>query len=126
MDRHCALAITPLGHLFDIVFALVLELASILFPRIAQVLDVARSAKILHVLLLRFGDADAIVEPMTVGDPGDGRSDDALLLFACQRFFMKHRHGSLRSEEHTSELQSLMRISYAVFCLKQKTKRNRV
>src|SRR3546814_11942898 len=26
-----------------------------------------------------------------------------------------------RSEEHTSELQSLMRISYAVFCLKQKT-----
>src|SRR3546814_2545258 len=28
---------------------------------------------------------------------------------------------SSRSEEHTSELQSLMRISYAVFCLKQKT-----
>src|SRR3546814_3117298 len=28
----------------------------------------------------------------------------------------------LRSEEHTSELQSLMRISYAVFCLKKKTK----
>src|SRR3546814_7719233 len=38
---------------------------------------------------------------------------------------LKHRtavteHG-LRSEEHTSELQSLMRISYAVFCLKKKT-----
>src|SRR3546814_12123997 len=29
-----------------------------------------------------------------------------------------------RSEEHTSELQSLMRISYAVFCLKKKKKRN--
>src|SRR3546814_1194374 len=28
---------------------------------------------------------------------------------------------TLRSEEHTSELQSLMRISYAVFCLKKKT-----
>src|SRR3546814_4538436 len=28
--------------------------------------------------------------------------------------------GCLRSEEHTSELQSLMRISYAVFCLKKK------
>src|SRR3546814_7502150 len=28
--------------------------------------------------------------------------------------------GRLRSEEHTSELQSLMRISYAVFCLKKK------
>src|SRR3546814_8064490 len=30
--------------------------------------------------------------------------------------------GGSRSEEHTSELQSLMRISYAVFCLKQKRK----
>src|SRR3546814_8887870 len=28
--------------------------------------------------------------------------------------------GAIRSEEHTSELQSLMRISYAVFCLKKK------
>src|SRR3546814_10593766 len=31
------------------------------------------------------------------------------------------RHDGTRSEEHTSELQSLMRISYAVFCLKKKT-----
>src|SRR3546814_8037682 len=30
------------------------------------------------------------------------------------------RHDDVRSEEHTSELQSLMRISYAVFCLKKK------
>src|SRR3546814_10087978 len=30
--------------------------------------------------------------------------------------------GASRSEEHTSELQSLMRISYAVFCLKKKKK----
>src|SRR3546814_7886065 len=30
--------------------------------------------------------------------------------------------GAARSEEHTSELQSLMRISYAVFCLKKKNK----
>src|SRR3546814_1352230 len=30
-----------------------------------------------------------------------------------------------RSEEHTSELQSLMRISYAVFCLKKKNKKKR-
>src|SRR3546814_6995229 len=33
---------------------------------------------------------------------------------------------SARSEEHTSELQSLMRISYAVFCLKKKTKHESV
>src|SRR3546814_9724993 len=33
---------------------------------------------------------------------------------------VEERHRLLRSEEHTSELQSLMRISYAVFCLKKK------
>src|SRR3546814_5028850 len=33
------------------------------------------------------------------------------------------RRSARRSEEHTSELQSLMRISYAVFCLKKKKKR---
>src|SRR3546814_2167985 len=33
---------------------------------------------------------------------------------------------STRSEEHTSELQSLMRISYAVFCLKKKTQQQQL
>src|SRR3546814_2593705 len=37
--------------------------------------------------------------------------------FAAQH---SHTHSQFRSEEHTSELQSLMRISYAVFCLKKK------
>src|SRR3546814_1902348 len=42
---------------------------------------------------------------------------------ALARAFMRSRADILvlRSEEHTSELQSLMRISYAVFCLKKKT-----
>src|SRR3546814_5188951 len=34
--------------------------------------------------------------------------------------------GIARSEEHTSELQSLMRISYAVFCLKKNTKNKKI
>src|SRR3546814_8752505 len=38
-------------------------------------------------------------------------------------FLVQPRLG-IRSEEHTSELQSLMRISYAVFCLKKKKKNN--
>src|SRR3546814_10173392 len=42
---------------------------------------------------------------------GDGRAETG----ACRR-----PHRAKRSEEHTSELQSLMRISYAVFCLKKK------
>src|SRR3546814_8932639 len=40
---------------------------------------------------------------------------------ALQALYSRYK-GQGRSEEHTSELQSLMRISYAVFCLKKKTK----
>src|SRR3546814_4884959 len=36
-----------------------------------------------------------------------------------------HFANGMRSEEHTSELQSLMRISYAVFCLKKKTQKHK-
>src|SRR3546814_2297887 len=39
---------------------------------------------------------------------------------SLQRFFLKAPLKFSKSEEHTSELQSLMRISYAVFCLKKK------
>src|SRR3546814_9683074 len=38
--------------------------------------------------------------------------------------YAEQRRNSSRSEEHTSELQSLMRISYAVFCLKKKQHHN--
>src|SRR3546814_7299620 len=39
---------------------------------------------------------------------------------ATRRAIAERARGDARSEEHTSELQSLMRISYAVFCLKKK------
>src|SRR3546814_4431401 len=42
----------------------------------------------------------------------------------CVGVSIKHpERREIRSEEHTSELQSLMRISYAVFCLKKKNKK---
>src|SRR3546814_10187359 len=49
----------------------------------------------------------------------------AVALYAMARLIVRHDVNAfrlifLRSEEHTSELQSLMRISYAVFCLKKK------
>src|SRR3546814_3230599 len=44
------------------------------------------------------------------------RAADAVGAFAAQRTLQEHR-----SDEHTSELQSLMRISYAVFCLQTNT-----
>src|SRR3546814_6810557 len=52
---------------------------------------------------------------------------DARLAFGAERrteeLFVDQ--GDFRSEEHTSELQSLMRISYAVFCLKKKKREKR-
>src|SRR3546814_4193571 len=45
----------------------------------------------------------------------------SLLLRRDGQSQLVYKH-AIRSEEHTSELQSLMRISYAVFCLKKKTK----
>src|SRR3546814_7359773 len=47
--------------------------------------------------------------------PGGPRSDSLLARVSPGEFI-------IRSEEHTSELQSLMRISYAVFCLKKKNR----
>src|SRR3546814_3929791 len=50
-----------------------------------------------------------------------------LVVLALQRRQRRalHDRNVVRSEEHTSELQSLMRISYAVFCLKKKKTHNK-
>src|SRR3546814_3208999 len=62
------------------------------------------------------------------GRPGAGAAgavatapDDRRAGRACPCPCGRGARGGDRSEEHTSELQSLMRISYAVFCLKKKT-----
>src|SRR3546814_9818087 len=49
------------------------------------------------------------------------QSDEGILNFGD----LPKRPGLQRSEEHTSELQSLMRISYAVFCLKKKNQKKK-
>src|SRR3546814_3234367 len=58
---------------------------------------------------LRHEDLQALVDAHDIGNP-------------LERILRKRRDLA-RSEEHTSELQSLMRISYAVFCLKKKKKK---
>src|SRR3546814_8750798 len=57
-------------------------------------------------------------------DEGRGEVDD---LHAVAAWVREQRPGDAlwRSEEHTSELQSLMRISYAGFCLKKKTRKSK-
>src|SRR3546814_3677463 len=51
-------------------------------------------------------------------------ADEEIGIAAHRGWQMHLRLVHHRSEEHTSELQSLMRISYAVFCLKKKKKQN--
>src|SRR3546814_6984525 len=62
---------------------------------------------------LRSSDAAALCVAKLIGQQ---RVDEGLRVEHAQVF----RAFADRSEEHTSELQSLMRISYAVFCLKKK------
>src|SRR3546814_10732740 len=58
----------------------------------------------------------AAAPPRTLSPPHLDRGQPAVLL----RRHRAQARAAARSEEHTSELQSLMRISYAVFCLKKK------
>src|SRR3546814_4108803 len=56
----------------------------------------------------------------------DGRLPSRMMrVFSTEVSAIGTADSSARSEEHTSELQSLMRISYAVFCLKKKQKKQR-
>src|SRR3546814_6215736 len=61
----------------------------------------------------RFGAQRGMREPAERAEPVVDRHDDDAAL--------GERAAVVRSEEHTSELQSLMRISYAVFCLNNKS-----
>src|SRR3546814_4341410 len=78
---------------------------------------------------VQVGDATALVGHQF--DPGDvadqhrcasyGAQHQALDVLDAAQVATAPDHVLGRSEEHTSELQSLMRISYAVFCLQKKT-----
>src|SRR3546814_4933451 len=87
-------------------------------------------------LRISAANVDAAFVQITVSDSGAGMNSEQLeALFQARATTKEHglglglillrsvvsNHGGKRSEEHTSELQSLMRISYAVFCLRKKT-----
>src|SRR3546814_1277074 len=75
--------------------------------------------------MLRLLDDIIAIATIEVGqmalDPDDLAAEDLWQPQSTQWLDLAEQRGE-RSEEHTSELQSLMRISYAVFCLKKKIK----
>src|SRR3546814_9991680 len=73
----------------------------------------------------RLGGDELITEVLAGADRRLGRAGDAVHVVAQRQAVPVHggvggEPVAHRSEEHTSELQSIMRISYAVFCLKKK------
>src|SRR3546814_6381829 len=69
-------------------------------------------------------DAALTVKVRSMAKPVPARFDGERIMFDAPEYGVAPGQAAVcyaRSEEHTSELQSLMRISYAVFCLKKKT-----
>src|SRR3546814_8446972 len=75
-------------------------------------------ARELDLVWRLFGNKADELDILWLGAPPEGATRNAATLVLSPDPALRAK---LRSEEHTSELQSLMRISYAVFCLKKKT-----
>src|SRR3546814_8012794 len=86
-----------------------------------RLFDLAHRAKAVQRVV-----AHELVEPfeLLVGETRIGFADGQQLAFVgpAAEAIVRIEAGATRSEEHTSELQPLMRISYAVFCLTKKQK----
>src|SRR3546814_1076075 len=93
--------------------------------------DVARTNTLERVARVLAGEEASINAHGSSSSAGDevdaawrDRIDDAVAVLKTLREpdeeMARAGDAAMRSEEHTSELQSLMRISYAVFCLKKK------
>src|SRR3546814_9535476 len=85
---------------------------------IADPLQVFARFDVRHALCLKLNQADD--ELVVVLGPVLELAKQGFLYLGQSEIFLQQF--VLRSEEHTSELQSLMRISYAVFCLKNKNR----
>src|SRR3546814_8950325 len=80
-------------------------------------------------LLVALDDCGSLLkaaEYVALSQPGATKALQEIESALGAELFIRNNRGlEPRSEEHTSELQSLMRISYAVFCLKKKKKKKK-
>src|SRR3546814_10728895 len=98
-----------------------------LFRSFDQMID---DAVVLQAVVRHALDVDLVGAAPAAGEADVGHQRLAGAVHHAADHRDGHRRGAvgkalLRSEEHTSELQSLMRISYAVFCLKKKINKNK-
>src|SRR3546814_4803199 len=101
---------------------------------VVDALDLCYTKPHIDSFVIISGDSDfsPLVSKLRVNNKtvigfGVKNSTSELLTANCHEFIYYDdliRETDTRSEEHTSELQSLMRISYAVFCLKKKNKKH--
>src|SRR3546814_10348628 len=87
---------------------------------VAQQRDFVRVDSMFFQRLDGFADISAREAKALGGRPHVLRLDPVVIQTTCE--YRRQTGEPGRSEEHTSELQSLMRISYAVLCLKKKSK----
>src|SRR3546814_5893787 len=99
----------------------ILLLLSLLGASRAAADDIVPSERVSSAVLVREGPSTdtAILGRLRPGD-------SARLVGEVSGWYRVELPDGTRSEEHTSELQSLMRISYAVFCLKKKKTKTRM
>src|SRR3546814_8078258 len=76
-----------------------------------------------RIVGIALGAVHDVDRGLPLPDPGAEIADIGVepQIAGRREYRLEFQSPDLRSEEHTSELQSLMRISYAVFCLKKKT-----
>src|SRR3546814_3667332 len=102
------------------------RLASAEFPCVSMIFDAANPHSNDRIaepgVIRRYDQVTGPREHQAGSDAGTLHRGDRRLWQIAP--FLRIAEIMLRSEEHTSELQSLMRISYAVFCLKKKKTKN--
>src|SRR3546814_1270269 len=94
----------------------------------SDLLGAVQAEDVAHVHIARVFHRQHLARPaQQLGDQVERvlrpQRDQDLVRLRLDAAARQHAGADLRSEEHTSELQSLMRISYAVFCLKKKKKK---
>src|SRR3546814_4732965 len=96
----------------------VLALGLVLGGALGNILDRVRFGYVVDFADFHIGEW----RPFLIFNLADAAITIGVLILLARALLLRDKGTKVRSEAHTSELQSLMRLSYAVFCLKKKNK----